>query len=81
VARARTDIGEITNDLMDDLSTIRKLLDLSDPAISDAWAGIETFAAISLRIMAKTNPSKVRSIAVTTAISTYIPPAMPARSD
>ena len=29
--------------------------------IEDAWAGMETFCAIALRIMAKTNASKLRS--------------------
>jgi hypothetical protein len=38
--------------------TIRKhILELNDPHLEDAWAGIETFAAVALRVMAKTNPS------------------------
>lgn len=70
--RARTDTKQMREDVIEDLRVIRDKLDLNDPAVSDAWAGIETFCSISLRIIAKTNPSKVRSEAVTTELSTLL---------
>jgi hypothetical protein len=45
--------------LMQALKQVRQRLPLHDPAIDAAWAQIETFCAISLRVMAKTNMSKL----------------------
>ena len=50
--------------LLVDLLTMRShvlALDGDFVHIEDAWAGIETFCAIALRVMAKTNASKLRS--------------------
>jgi hypothetical protein len=53
--------------------TIRAhILALNDPHLEDAWAGVETFAAVALRVMAKTNPSKLRSEMVTVGISALL---------
>lgn len=73
MARARTNVDEISEDLLRDLSEVRLHLEryreLVPPEIDDAFAGVETFCAIALRVLAKTNPSKVRSEAVTVEIS------------
>lgn len=56
--------------LFEDLMLLRKhILSLSDPTLDRAWAGMETFCAISLRLMAKTNPSKLRDVMRTVEIS------------
>lgn len=65
--RARTDTAEITAGIMTDLDTLRPHV-TADPALLDAWAGVETFIAVGLRVMAKTNPSKVRDEARTVEI-------------
>lgn len=70
--RARTDIGTVQNGLLGALSILKNGLDLTDPEIESAWAEIETFCAISVRIMAKTNPSKIRDIAMTLEIQARI---------
>ena len=58
---------------MADVLTIRThILALNDPHLEDAWAGIETLAAVALRVMAKTNPSKLRSEMVTVGISALL---------
>lgn len=64
---------EIAAGVMHDMAEIRAQLP-SGVADSDAWRGIETFAAMSLRIIAKTNPSKVRSEAIALSIQALIPP-------
>ena len=48
----------MTNSILSDLSVVRT--DLGDRAASDAWAGVETFVAIALRVFAETNPSKLK---------------------
>lgn len=70
--RARTDIGTVQTGLLGALSTLRNGLDLTNPEIESAMAEIETFCAISVRIMAKTNPSKIRDIAMTLEIQARI---------
>ncbi len=67
--RARTDITEIRLGVISSIERIRPTLDLSDADIEMAWAEIESFCAIALRVMAKTNPSKIRSEAMTVEIS------------
>jgi hypothetical protein len=57
------------SDLVEQLYLLRDLLPTMTPEQRDALSGVETFCAISLRIIAKTNPSKVRSEAMTTEIS------------
>ena len=56
--------------LIVDLLTMRShVLTLGDAHIEDACAGIETFCAIALRVMAKTNASKLRSEMMTVEIA------------
>ena len=73
MTRARTDIDEIAADLQQDLETIKRLMTYGwtralPEAAEHALARLETFAAISLRVMAKTNPSKIRDVARTVEI-------------
>lgn len=69
-SRARTDIGEISANLMADLDRCRShMLATGNQATKDAYAGIETFCAIALRVLAKTNPSKLRDAAMTVEIA------------
>lgn len=66
-------IDAIRDAYMADVLIIRAhILALNDPHLEDAWAGIETFAAVALRVMAKTNPSKLRSEMVTVGISALL---------
>lgn len=57
------------DDLIEQMHTLRDVLPNMTPEQRDALAAVETFCAIALRIIAKTNPSKVRSEAMTTEIS------------
>lgn len=57
-------IDAIKEDLMRDLAEIK-----SQVGNTDAMAGVETFCVVALRLMAKTNPSKIRDIARTTEIA------------
>ena len=66
--RARTVVTEIEADLVKNLAVIRSELDLTKPAVDQAWAHVETFAAVALRIIRSTNPSKVRDAAMTEEI-------------
>ena len=77
MTRARTDINEISADLLQDLETIKRALtagwtrpmpELAEPAL----ARLETFAAIALRVMSHTNPSKIRDAARTLEIMARI---------
>lgn len=65
-------------DLVGALAVVRAALGLPvvavDSPLADAWATVETFCAVSLRVLATTNPSKVRSAAVTVEISALIKP-------
>ena len=71
--RARTDTREINADLVRDLSVIRDHLDATGNAkVREAWAGVETFCAIAVRVLAKTNPSKVRNEAMTVEIAYHL---------
>lgn len=79
----RPDIGIIETQITSDLQQIKGLLDeltranvlLPDGATADAFASIETFVAISLRIISKTNPSKIRSETVSVEIQSRMQPA------
>lgn len=62
----KTDVKQIASDLMDALAAHRP----QEP--DDHWATIETFCAVALRVMSKTNPSKIASEARTVEISTLI---------
>ena len=54
-------IDEMKADLIAALAAVRDRL---DPDLEGEWAQIETFCAIALRVMAKTNPSKLRDAAM-----------------
>lgn len=60
---------KMREEVLTDLRVIRATLDLSDPDIDRAWAGIETFVNLGMRIMAKTNVSKIRSESLTLEIA------------
>jgi hypothetical protein len=68
----RTNITDIASDIVKDLGILRQALAPQMEEVEDAWATVETFIAISLRLMAKTNPSKIRSIAMTVEIQSII---------
>lgn len=67
--RAKTDVTEMRNGAISSMEILRDLLPTMTPAQIDALAEIETFVAIALRVLAKTNPSKVRDEARTVHIS------------
>lgn len=60
--RAYTDIKAIERDLVADLATLAKHLPAT-PETEDALCAVETFCAVSLRVMTKTNPSKIKDAA------------------
>lgn len=62
-------INEMKESLMADLALARSQVNLNDPATDRAWAGIETFCNIALRVFSKTNASKIRSEAMTVEIA------------
>jgi len=70
--RARTNITDIAADIVRDLGVLREALAPQMHEVEDAWATVETFIAISLRLMAKTNPSKIKSVAMTVEIQSLI---------
>jgi hypothetical protein len=64
--RARTTTDDIRTDLVASLAEVRGLITAEHEV---AWAHIETFCAIALRIISKTNPSKVRDAAMAEEIA------------
>ena len=70
--RARSDISSMSKDLTDALYSVRNVIDLTDPQNEAAWAQIETFCSIALRVFAKTNPSKLRDAAMAEEIKARI---------
>ena len=69
MTRARTDLDDIEASVANDLKAIRDALNQADGTPADeAMCGVEMFCAIALRVMRKTNPSKVRSEARTMEI-------------
>lgn len=66
--RARTNVHEIREDIVAALTIIRLQLDLTDPTTEAAWAEIETFVAVAVAVFARTNPSKIRSEAMSVEI-------------
>lgn len=67
--RAYTNMDETARDLAQRLELIRNTLNLEDGTeLDEAVASVETFCAVALRVMRKTNPSKVRSEARTVEI-------------
>lgn len=60
----KTDIEQITTDLVANIDILRRhILAQSSPEAEDALAWVETFCAVSARVLAKTNPSKIRDAA------------------
>jgi hypothetical protein len=58
--RARTEMSEIARDLIASVHFFRPHCMAID---EDKWANIETFIAVALRVMSRTNPSKIRDAA------------------
>lgn len=56
-------------DVIKAVNLVRPRIDLSNPEVEQAWAQLETFVAIALRVMAKTNVSKLQSETRTVEIS------------
>ena len=71
MARARTDTADISSDIIKEWQIVKQAASCQSN-VEDALASVETFIAIALRVMAKTNPSKIRSIAVTVEIQSLI---------
>lgn len=63
--RARTDIAQIRDDVIASVTFFRSHC---VPINADRWADIETFIAVALRVMARTNPSRIRDAALTEEI-------------
>lgn len=70
---ARINVLEMANDIVEALSTVRAALPPAEQT-GDAMATLETFTAVALRIIAKTNPSKVRDVARAVEIQALIAP-------
>jgi hypothetical protein len=65
----RTDLDDIDRGMTAHLKTLREALQPEDDTPADeALCTLETFVALSLRVMRKTNPSKIRSEARTLEI-------------
>lgn len=71
--RAFTDTKAIAADLIEALATVRaELKPVDGTPADDAFAHVETFCAVALRVFAKTNPSKIRDEARTVEIAARI---------
>lgn len=71
--RARTIIDDIAADHMAALDVLRAhIMATGNEATLEAWASVETFSAIALRVIAKTNPSKVRDEAMKVEIASLL---------
>ena len=67
----KTDIDAIAREIAGHLEAIRAALDtqlIDGNALDTALCSIETYCAVSLRVMRQTNPSKVRDCARTVEI-------------
>lgn len=70
---SKESIQTIARDLDDALDILRRHIVAQTPIeIENALAGVETFCAIALRVLSQTNPSKLRSAAMTVEISARI---------
>lgn len=66
---SHTDMDEIERGMTAHLETLREALQPEDDTpVDEALSTLETFVALSLRVMRKTNPSKIRSEARTLEI-------------
>ena len=72
-ARAKADLEEVVADLMASIGWIRDEIGIGsekvDPRTEEHMAHIETFCAIAIRVLRKTNPSKIRDAAMAEEIS------------
>ena len=69
MARAATDMAQVEADITDCLRVIRDCMQPDDDTREDyALCALECFVDIALRVMKVTNPSKIRSIAMTVEI-------------
>lgn len=68
--RAWSDVAEIERDLVQMLGTLRDALGpLEDGSeVDTALCSVETFCAVAIKVMQRTNPSKVRDCARTIEI-------------
>lgn len=66
------DIEQIARDLQEALARLREHVLPAPEGVEDALAEVETFCAIALRVMARTNPSKLRAAAMTVEIAARI---------
>jgi hypothetical protein len=67
----RTDMDETARELAQELTHLRERLeaaDLLDATTDYALCSVETYCAVALRVMKKTNPSKIRDCARTVEI-------------
>ncbi len=71
--------AEVTAAMADIKSVYAELLSggviAADGRHKEALDTIDTFCAIALRVIAKTNPSKLKSIATTVAIQSHMVPS------
>lgn len=73
MTRARTDVEAMDTDITAAFKVVRQALAAADGSREDiALASLETFVVIALRVMRKTNPSKIRSEAMTVEIKARI---------
>ena len=68
-ARARTDTSEIAAGIVAAVNRLRPVASQTD---KNAWAEIETFISVALKVFAKTNSSKLRDAARTVEIHARI---------
>lgn len=62
-------IADMTNAVLTDLDVIKQHLGPHTfNKTEEAWAGIETFVAVGLRVFAQTNPGKLRDVMRTVEI-------------
>ena len=65
-AELRTDMDQVARELADHLKTVRDAMQPVDGSPEDtALCSVETFCAVALRVMKKSNPSKIKSEART----------------
>jgi hypothetical protein len=74
--RARSDLEGVVADLMASIGWIRDEIGIGsrvvDPRTEEHMAHIETFCAIAIRVLRKTNPSKLRDAAMAEEIKARI---------
>ena len=69
MARAYTNLDEIARDMAQWLKLIRNsMAPDAGPELDAAMVSVEGFVDVALRVMSKTNPSKIRSVARTAEI-------------